>query len=130
MGIMDSLLGSAKSAVSSTVNSAVRKASSEAGTAVSKSVDQKVRESTINVDAEVKKLGFERQSDGGYKIIYEIKQIGTLNTRELGNLKVKKRTDAINALYYNLSPMHQSLKNKEISRKFGEKLVDDMGIKE
>lgn len=130
MGIMDSILGSAKSAVSSTVSGAVRKASSEAGNVASKTINTKVTEAAVSVDAELKKLGFERQPDGGYKIIYEIRQIGILNIREVGNIKIKKRADAVSALYYNLSPMHQSLKNKEVSRKFSEKLVNDMGIME
>ncbi|VVC02521.1 Uncharacterised protein [Candidatus Bilamarchaeum dharawalense] len=130
MGILDSIVGSAKSAVSTTVSGAVRKAGSEAGSAVSKTIDNQVREAAVNVDAELKKLGFDKQPDGGYKINYEGRQIGALNAREVTNIKLKKRLDAISALYYNLTPMHPSFKNRDLSKKFSEKLVDDMGIKE
>ncbi|MFH1785143.1 MAG: hypothetical protein ABH842_01825 [Candidatus Micrarchaeota archaeon] len=130
MGILDSIAGSAKSAVGSTVSGAVRRAGSEATNVASKTISQKVKEAAVNVDAELKKLGFDRQDDGSYVINYEGRKVGVLNLREVTNFKSKKRTEAISSLYYNLSPMHQSLKNKEVSRKFSEKLVDDMGLKD
>jgi hypothetical protein len=130
MGIADSILGNVKSQVGSLISGAMRRGTDEAGRQIGKAVEEKVKEAAVNIEAELKKLSFERAEDGSYRIFYEVKQIGMINKREVDIIKTKKRAEAINALYFHLSAMHPSLKNKELSKRFSEKLLDDIGIKE
>ena len=80
----------------------------------------------IKVDDEEKKFTFQKGAEGHYYLFYDAKELGYISTYDLKSFTSKTKDAAIYHLIYKLETMHKYFKNRELAKRFAEKLYTEI----
>lgn len=134
MGILDSIVGGVtrniQSGAQSAVNNAVYGATTSATRAVQGSITNAVKSATINPDDLIKKISFSKNQNGGYDIFFEAKPLNPITANDLKMMQGKARKDALPILKMFLRGRHDAFKTDKVAVVIGERILDDMGVKQ